>query len=46
MANAIIEKILNPLDKEILKKRADKFSIETCAKSYQRNLININTIIV
>tara|TARA_B100000242_G_C42995510_1_gene462295 strand:+ start:58 stop:1143 length:1086 start_codon:yes stop_codon:yes gene_type:complete len=34
MANAIIEKILNPLDKEILKKRADKFSIETCAKSY------------
>ena len=34
MANAIIEKIVNPLDKETLKQHAKKFSIETCAKLY------------
>ena len=34
MANAVIEKILNPIDKEVLMKRADEFSIEKCAKLY------------
>ena len=34
MANAVIEKILNPIDKEVLMKRANEFSIEKCAKLY------------
>ncbi len=34
MANAIIEKILNPIDKEVLTNRAKEFSIEKCAKLY------------
>ena len=34
MANAVIEKILNPIDKEVLMKRANEFSIKKCAKLY------------
>ena len=34
MANAVVEKIMNPIDKEVLMRRANEFSIEKCAKLY------------